>query len=293
MRADVTVVGTGIIGSAVAQTFLSRGRRVAVWNRTHERTARLQAAGALAPATLSAAIAASPLTVVCVLDYPSARSLLSEPAAVSALSRTTLLMFSTGSAADARAMAEWADEHGIDYLDGVIDCYPAELGTPLATTLYGGPATLFDRHQALLAVLGGEVSYQGEDVGRPAVLEQTELIFVYAAVLAFLQMAAIGEAEGIAPPNMLSHLKRRSPITEAVIERMVPRLVRRDYTNPESTLDVDVHAALGLSAECRRLGLDPALTDLFVEYLRAAAVEHGTGDISALYERIRPNLELG
>ena len=42
----VAVLGTGIMGSAIARDLLRNGLSVTVWNRTRERTEPLAAAGA-------------------------------------------------------------------------------------------------------------------------------------------------------------------------------------------------------------------------------------------------------
>ncbi len=62
---QVTVLGLGDMGSAIARTFLERGFRTTVWNRTAAKAAPLADAGATAAATAAEAVAASPLVVVC------------------------------------------------------------------------------------------------------------------------------------------------------------------------------------------------------------------------------------
>ncbi|WP_344969389.1 NAD(P)-binding domain-containing protein [Streptosporangium fragile] len=53
------------MGSAIARTFVDRGYRTTVWNRTTSKSAPLADAGATAA---TEAVAASPLVVVCLLD---------------------------------------------------------------------------------------------------------------------------------------------------------------------------------------------------------------------------------
>ena len=67
---DVSVLGMGLMGSALARAFLSAGRRVTVWNRTAERTQMLVGAGVKRSGRAADALRASPLSVVC---HPDSR----------------------------------------------------------------------------------------------------------------------------------------------------------------------------------------------------------------------------
>ncbi|WP_313958131.1 NAD(P)-binding domain-containing protein [Paenibacillus sp. Y412MC10] len=71
----MSVIGLGMMGSALAQAFLMEGSRTTVWNRTPDKAETLAAQGAVAAGTVAEAIAASPLIVICVLMmWPYRRS---------------------------------------------------------------------------------------------------------------------------------------------------------------------------------------------------------------------------
>ncbi|WP_230466136.1 NAD(P)-binding domain-containing protein [[Actinomadura] parvosata] len=62
------------MGSAIAGTFVERGHRTTVWNRTAGRSAPLVDLGATAAATAAEAVAAGPLVVVCPASATTART---------------------------------------------------------------------------------------------------------------------------------------------------------------------------------------------------------------------------
>lgn len=66
---DVSVIGLGAMGSALAAAFLDHGLSTTVWNRSAERADALVAKGAILSATVADALAASKMTVVCLLNY--------------------------------------------------------------------------------------------------------------------------------------------------------------------------------------------------------------------------------
>jgi 3-hydroxyisobutyrate dehydrogenase-like beta-hydroxyacid dehydrogenase len=73
---DVTVIGLGNMGSALARAFVEKGCSVTVWNRSPEKAASLVVKGALLASDAAAAIAASPLVVMCVINQAAARQIL-------------------------------------------------------------------------------------------------------------------------------------------------------------------------------------------------------------------------
>ncbi|MFB9675873.1 NAD(P)-dependent oxidoreductase [Streptosporangium vulgare] len=75
----MTVIGLGAMGKALAGAFLDNGHPTTVWNRTAGRGGELTARGATEAATAAEAIAASPVVVVCVLDYDAVREVLGAP----------------------------------------------------------------------------------------------------------------------------------------------------------------------------------------------------------------------
>src|SRR4051812_20584378 len=100
----VTVLGLGPMGRALASAFAAH-HPTTVWNRTPGKGDNLDVTVA---ETAAGAIAASPLVVVCVLDYRAVRSILD----ADALKGRTLVNLTGGSPQQAREMAGWAAGHG-------------------------------------------------------------------------------------------------------------------------------------------------------------------------------------
>ncbi|WP_245721920.1 NAD(P)-binding domain-containing protein [Nocardia crassostreae] len=118
----VTVIGLGLMGRALAQAFLKAGHPTTVWNRTSGKAAELVAAGARFAPTAGDALAAGGLAVICVSDYDAMRDLLG--ANEIGLAGTTLVNLTSGSSAQAREAADWAEKRGARYLDGAIMAIP-------------------------------------------------------------------------------------------------------------------------------------------------------------------------
>src|SRR5215218_6123147 len=112
---EVTVIGLGNMGSALARALLENGRAATVWNRSPDKAAPLVDKGAVLAPSPSAAITDSPTIMVCVTNYAAANHILDEVAAN--LSGKLIVQFTTGSPQEARASETWAHEHKAEYLD--------------------------------------------------------------------------------------------------------------------------------------------------------------------------------
>lgn len=192
---EITVIGLGNMGSALARALLKNGRTVTVWNRSPEKAAPLLDMGAaLAPST-AAAITASPLIMVCVANYAAANQILAEIAAK--LPGKLLIQFTTGSPQEARASERLAHTHEAEYLDCAITGSPASIGTPGAHILVAGQKAAFQKTEPILRVLASNLDYKGEQIGLASAWEMVFIMHYYGMFLSLFHSVQICQAEGI------------------------------------------------------------------------------------------------
>lgn len=135
------------MGTALARTLLKNGHTVTVWNRTRSRAEPLAGAGAKIAESPAEAIAASELTILCLVDYPAARAVLEQ--AQEALAGRDLLNLTNGTPGDARNSARgW--RQGERSISTGIMAIPPMIGGAGALILYSGSRALFDRHSLAL-----------------------------------------------------------------------------------------------------------------------------------------------
>ena len=188
----VTVLGLGEMGRALAARLLDQGHPTTVWNRSAGRAGALVATGAREADSFHDAVTSSPLVIVCVRDYASARANL-EPEAES-LAGSTVVNLTTGTPEAARAMAHWAADHGIAYLDGGIMAVPQMIGTPAASLLYSGSPDVFSRYRDKLDAFGTS-RFVGNDPGMASLQDLALLAGMYAMFAgAYQAFAMVGSA---------------------------------------------------------------------------------------------------
>lgn len=196
-QSAVTVLGLGPMGRALAAAFLDAGLRVTLWNRTPGKDRELAERGAVTAGSPEEAVAASRLTVVCVVNYDAADAVLRRAAVADALKGRTVANLTADTPGRARDSAAWAAEHGIGYLDGAIMTPTTTIGTPDAVFLHSGPEELYREHRPVLDSLGGAHTHLGADIGRAAAYDIALLDIFWTAMTGYAHALAVARAEGI------------------------------------------------------------------------------------------------
>ncbi|MEV0322588.1 NAD(P)-binding domain-containing protein [Streptomyces sp. NPDC050658] len=241
--ARVTVIGLGEMGAALAGALLDAGHHVTVWNRTAAKADALVARGAVRAGSVEEAVLASPLTLVCLLDYASSQTLL-EPVAA-ALRGRTLVQLSNGTPEQARQTEAWANGVGADYLDGGIMAIPATVATPEAFLLYSGQERHFAAHRTTLEAMGA-AKYLGGDAGIASLYDL--------ALLSAMDMMFGGFFHSVAMAT--SH---KEGDAAGFTELLVPWLTNMARVLPAFAADIDADREPG-AVPVLRQGLDVILT---------------------------------
>ncbi|MFD6432612.1 NAD(P)-dependent oxidoreductase [Streptomyces venezuelae] len=191
---QVSVLGLGAMGSALAGALAKGGYATTVWNRSPGKTEDLVAQGARAAATAGDAVLAGRVVIACLLDHASVREVL-DPLA-GELAGRTVINVTTTTPDQSRELAAWADEAGIAYLDGGIMAVPHMIGRPGASILYSGSAEVFEQYKPLLD-LWADSDYFGDDAGLASLYDLALLAGMYVMFAGFLHGAAMVAPAGV------------------------------------------------------------------------------------------------
>ncbi|MCX4824049.1 NAD(P)-binding domain-containing protein [Streptomyces sp. NBC_01142] len=217
-QSAVTVLGLGPMGRSLAGAFLDAGLRTTVWNRTPDRDRELVERGAVSVQSAEEAVAASRLTVVCVLNYDAVDGILRRDAVTDALKGRTVVNLTADTPDRARDTAAWAAEHGVRYLDGAIMTPITTIGTPAAVFIHSGPEGLYHEHQPVLAALGGTHTHLGEEIGRAAAYDIALLDIFWTAMTGYAHALAVARAEGVTARQLTPFAKGIGAILPPIFE---------------------------------------------------------------------------
>ncbi|MEV0240689.1 NAD(P)-binding domain-containing protein [Streptomyces sp. NPDC050674] len=282
-RTPVTLLGTGAMGTALARTWLAAGHEVTVWNRTPSRAEALAADGATVARTAAEAVAAHRLVIACLLDDASVDEALdgADPTG------RDLVNLTTGTPAEGRARAAWAEARGARFLDGGIMAVPPMIGAPDSGgyVLYSGSPEAFEEHRDTLAVPAG-TRYVGADPGFAA-LHDVALLSAMSGMFAGVTHAfALIRPEDIAPKDFAPLLVDWLTAMAPAVHQSADRIQSGDYTRDvvsNLAMQVTANATLLRTAEEQRVSPE-LLTPYTALMERRLAQGHGDEDGTGMVE---------
>ena len=283
----VGLIGLGIMGSGMAGRLLSAGFPLVIYNRSRDKAARFEAAGALLAASPREAASRAEVVISMVADDVASRAVwLGESGALAgAASGTVLIESSTLSVAWVRELAEAASQKHCEFLDAPVTGTKPHAANGELLFLVGGSETALATARPVLACLGRDAVHLGP-TGSGALMKLINnfLCGVQAASLA--EAAALASRAGLDREKALGVLTNGapgSPLVKTVIARaasgdltpnFVVRLMAKDlsYAIEAGTRN---HVTLGTAASA------------LAEFQRAIAAGYGDRDFSAVMEAIQ------
>ena len=101
---NVALLGTGLLGQAVADRLHSTGHRLTAYNRSHEKTRLLQQRGVRIAATAEEAMSDAKVVLLVLADAAAIRSVLFNHATTAAIQGRTLIQMGTIGPAESRVL---------------------------------------------------------------------------------------------------------------------------------------------------------------------------------------------
>ncbi len=288
MQSDVTVVGLGAMGSALAGALIEAGRKVTVWNRSPDKAQPLVDRGAQAAATLAGALTASPRTIICVMNYGVTNNLFSDADAADAVQGRNVVQLGTSSPQESQDAEQMFTDLGAGYLDGTIMCWPGNIGTPEGRIAVGGASEVYADLEADLNALAGDLRNMGPKVRAAAALELAFLARLMGVIFGSIHGALALEAEGVPVSEFTSILPpgdRAIPLTETIHANSF-----ESVSAGGATVDVAAEAIAGLYDHAAAVGINNELPSLMRDMVqRAQRAGFGNQETAAIIKVLREN----
>lgn len=271
---DVTVIGLGAMGRALAGALARDGRAVTVWNRTPGRLGTLADAGIAEAPTLAEALSASPVILTCLKTHAVTREVLA--GAAGALAGRLVLEVSSGSAGAARDLAALLEAAGAGWQIGMINAWPEGIGRAETVILCGGPAAAWARLEPVVKLLGGASRHVGEGAetipGLFAALFTARQGFLFG----LMHGAAVARRSGL-PVEVMAGLM---PVTLQMVQGYADLFLRtvpgQHYDNASAAMAVYQDSLEDALASFEATGTPDGLPRMMRD-LVARAVDEGMG----------------
>ncbi|MET9731194.1 NAD(P)-dependent oxidoreductase [Streptomyces sp. NPDC006458] len=198
----VAVLGTGIMGAAMARNLARAGHTVRAWNRDRAKAEPLAAEGVRVADTPAETVEGADVVLTMLFDGPVTLDVMRQ--AAKGLRAGAAWVQSTTAGLDGTAdLAAFADEHALVFYDAPVlgTRQPAEAGQLLV--LAAGPTQGRNRVTPVFEAVGARTVWTGED-GAEATATRLKLVansWVLAATNAAGEVLALSKVLGVDPQN--------------------------------------------------------------------------------------------
>jgi 3-hydroxyisobutyrate dehydrogenase len=282
----VAVLGTGIMGSGMAQNLIKAGLDVTVWNRSPDKARALADAGARMATDAAEAVTGADVVVTMLYDADSVAQVMEwalpavEPGAV-------WLQTSTVGLEGTERLAALAAQHDVGFLDAPVlgTKAPAEQGT--LTVLVGGPESLREAVAPVLDAIGSKTVWVGDRPGEGHKLKLVANSWIGSILTGVAQAIALTEALGL-DPQLFPDTIAGGPLDMPYAQLKAKSMIEDEF--PPSFAVSGVVKDLGLiGAAMRGVDVHTGVVDAVAEAFRTAeAAGHGDEDMAAVVHAFRP-----
>lgn len=291
--ADVAVLGTGRMGSAMARRVAAAGHHVTVWNRT-ETTARVLAESIpptpMAVARTPAAAVQNQDVILSVLaDGDVTRAVVLEPAVLAALTPTAVVCdLGTSGVSAATDIATGLRGARVRFVDAPVSGSVSAVEAGTLLVMAGGEPDAIDAARTVLGAFARKVVHVGP-AGAGQAMKLAVNLVVHDLNAAVSEALLIAKAAGIAAEDAYDVFQ------DSVIAAPFVVYKRAAFLDPETRVamsldlvDKDLRLINGLAEE---LGVSVPLTNAAAQSVAAAcSAGYGSGDMASLmrFLAVRP-----
>jgi 3-hydroxyisobutyrate dehydrogenase len=277
----VAILGTGIMGAAMARNLLAEGMEVSAWNRSPEKAEPLTEDGAeVADSPMDAARGADFLLTM-LADADVVEEAVAGDVLPALAEGGVWLQMSTVGEDGTKRLAETANEHGVDFVDAPVlgTRQPAEQGQ--LVVLASGPEEVRERCQQIFDAVGSKTVWLGEaGAGSRLKLVVNNWIVGLLGVLA--ETVALAESTGVDPARFLETIEG-GPLGLPYAQLKGNMMIEDDFPTSFSARLARKDTGLVLdTAEANHLEM-PIARAVAARFDEAIQAGHGEQDMAAIY----------
>lgn len=225
----VTILGTGLLGSAFARAMLSRGEKVNVWNRTLDRAAPLGKEGAKVFVDAADAVRGAARVHLILSDDAAVEAVIKN--ILPAITKDSLLIdHTTTSVSGAVARTEKLAAIGVFYQHAPVFMSPQNALDAAGVMLLSGDNNRFIKLSTLLTPMTGRLAWLGPEPGRAAAMKLAGNLMLIAVTAGLADVGRFLKSEDFSPADFLQLLDHFDP--GASVKPRANRMFSGSFENP-------------------------------------------------------------
>lgn len=284
----VAMLGTGIMGAAMARNLLGKGHRVTVWNRTRSRAEPLAADGAAVAGSPAEAVGGADVVITMLSDGETALSVMAEASAALRPGRIWAQMGTVG-VASPPLFAEFAAERGLTFVDAPVQGtrQPAEQGKLIV--LAAGPPDARTVLDPVFDAVGSRTLWLDEDGAAGAGTRLKLAAVSYAISLTSVVAESVALAKGLGlDPSLLGEVLTGGPLDSVYLRTKMKAMIAGDFEPSFAVGNAEKNTRL-IREAAEAAGIRVDVNDAAGERFRRVIDEgHGDEDMAATYRASFP-----
>ncbi|MFE7541094.1 NAD(P)-dependent oxidoreductase [Streptomyces platensis] len=280
---SVAVLGTGIMGAAMARNLAAAGLDVRAWNRTRARAEPLSADGVRVTGSPAEAVDGADVVLTMLLDGAAVLDALRQ-AAGSLPPGALFLQMSTVGTDGLAPLARFADEHRLSFVDAPVLGTKVNAEKSELTVLAAGPQDVRERAARVFDIVGSTTRWVGED-GASGAASRLKLVinsWVVTVVNGTGEALALAEGLGVDPRDFLAAVAGGA--LDLPYLRLKSELILADNYPASFTVSAARKDARLITEAASEAGVRMDLVTADAERLRRAEEQgHGHKDAAAAY----------
>ena len=284
-KKNISVIGLGSMGFALAETLLKADFNISVWNRTSSKAQKLENKGANICSTPNEAFKNSQYIVASLSNYEAWNNIIDSNQIDMDLSGKTIIQLTTGSIEEVGALNDWVKKYNGDLLEGIISCFPSQIGTEESLILLDGSDNSINNCKDIISILSPQYKNLGSNLIAPTVLSRAFLSGALGGLIGMMNGAVLCQKADISLDDFKEIYMDRSSIIEQESKRIIDAIATEDTENTEASVSAWGHGQEALLAISKTLDsnidFQLALNKLFKKTIEAGLKDH---DLSAMHK---------
>jgi 3-hydroxyisobutyrate dehydrogenase len=283
----IALIGTGLMGSPMAERILAAGYALVVFNRTRAKAEPLISLGAEIAESGDRAINSADCVILMLTDATAIWEVLFPQSKSAHLTDRTVIQMGTISPRESIELAREVAQKGGNYLEAPVLGSTPEANMGNLLVMVGGSEEHFERWSGLLHCFGPEPVLIGE-VGKASALKLALNQLIASLTAGFALSLGLVKRHGI-QVDLFMEILRQSPLYAATFDKKLKRMLNRDYANPNFPGKHLVKDLELFRSEAQAVNLELSTLQGILRLLQLA-LEKGFADFdySALFEAVCP-----
>jgi 3-hydroxyisobutyrate dehydrogenase len=282
----VAVLGTGIMGAAMARNLLSAGMEVRTWNRSREKAEPLEKDGAEVADNPGEAVQGADFVLTMLADADAVEEAVGGDVLSALAEDGVWLQMSTVGEGGNERLFRLAADSGVAYVDAPVlgTKQPAEQGQLIV--LASGPEEVRERSEQVFGAVGSKTVWLGE-AGEGSRLKLVVNNWIVGILGVLAETIAFANTIGVDPAKFLETIEG-GPLGLPYAQMKGSMMVEEDFPTSFSANLARKDAGLVLdAAEAHdlRMQITESVAARFDEAIQAG---HGEEDMAAVYRVARP-----